>query len=248
MNLVVRCNYGNDSIALLMWLHQHPEHCQQFQTRYVCYIETGWAAQDWPQRVDQGEALALALGFQVIRLKAPKDFAELCEDQRRFPSHKFQWCAGFLKGIPFLEWLDESDPGCEWTIAIPKRQAAYRKDIPSWIEQCEFHGDRAVWHPIVHLSHSERDDYLHQARFERLLHHSLECQPCINASAHAIDQLQGRDIQKVQQLEENLQQNFFASSNKPIQDFLAGPERRAKTPMNMDSFTMGCGDPFGCGL
>lgn len=248
MNLVVRCNYGNDSIALLMWLQQNPQHIEQYDQVDICYIDTGWAAENWLARVAKGEDFAHSLGFHPFRITATKSFDVLCQEQQRFPSHKFQWCAGFLKGLPMMVWLDEHDPACEWTIAIPKRQASYRKVIPSYIEQCEFHGERTVWHPILDLDTNQTKALVQSAGFDFLDHHSLECQPCINASPLALKKMAKADVQKVEQLESDLQKRFFAMANQSINQYVLSQQSAEDVGPNMDNFTMGCGDPFGCGL
>lgn len=53
---VVKCSYGNDSIALLQFLHEynlkHP-----LGKVVVLYNDTGWATAWWPARVEKGESL-----------------------------------------------------------------------------------------------------------------------------------------------------------------------------------------------
>jgi len=255
MNLVIRCNYGDESIALLQWLHKHKTIQDQFNKIYVCYIDTGWSAQSWPERVRQGEKFCQSIGFVPIYLKSPENFEQLCVSRNGFPSQKFQWCAGFLKGIPFIEWLDERDPECEWLVAIPKRQALYRKPITEYIEQCEYHGDRQVWHPVIHLDQEQRDFFINQAGFSILGHQSLECAPCVNSTINDLAILSNRDIKKVCQLESVLQKNFMQYQKgfyERINEIKAQTQRvnlcKNVTKNTMDHFSMGCGDPFGCGL
>ncbi len=255
MNLVIRCNYGDDSIALLQWLHEHENIQAQFSKIYVCYIDTGWSAISWPERVVQGESFCQFVGFVSVYLKSPENFEQLCLSRNNFPSQKFQWCAGFLKGVPFLEWIDEHDPECEWMVAIPKRQALYRKPITEYIEQCEYHGDRQVWHPIIDLKEKQRDVLINKAGFSILGHHSLECAPCVNSTVKDFAMLSKIDIEKTCNLESQLQQNFMQyHENFPTRmeaiKVQAQNNRFFKKPTKnaMDHFSMGCGDPFGCGL
>lgn len=256
MNVVIRSNYGDESIALIQWFYQHRS--ADIKNIFVCYIDTGWAAQNWHLRVERGEALATRYGFEVVRLEAPYRFEDLAKQRNSIPTPKFQWCAGFLKGVPFLQWLDEIDPAGEWLVALPKRQAIYRKTIPERIEHCEHHGERTVWHPLLHLDNQQRNDLLKAAGIEALYHRSLECDPCVNASLLEIKKLAKLDQEKAQRLETDLNQLFFPQFNKSIQLIVQEhqgqniPKAAGKNPgmalSGMDKFSMGCGDPFGCGL
>tara|TARA_R110002110_G_scaffold33533_1_gene114809 strand:+ start:122206 stop:122961 length:756 start_codon:yes stop_codon:yes gene_type:complete len=251
MNLVIRCNYGDESIALLQWLHENKvlrAELAQFTKIYICYIDTGWAAQSWEAQVAQGEAFARSVGFVPVRLKAPQSFETLCTSRGSFPSQKFQWCAGFLKGVPFLEWLDERDSACEWVVALPKRQALYRTSIPEYIEQCEYHGERLVWHPILSLTQLQRDKLITRANFTILNHTSLECAPCVNSTTAELKMLADNDIKKACVLEAKLQQNFNQHHQAITERVAAAKNQTVSRTSSMDSFSMGCGDPFGCGL
>src|SRR5258708_4057588 len=110
MVLVIRSNYGNDSIALIEAIRERQALEPHFKKIYVVYIDTGWAAVKWQERVAKSEKFVKQCGFEAIHLKAKVSFPELVIDRTSFPSTKFQWCAGFLKGLPLLEWLDEHDP------------------------------------------------------------------------------------------------------------------------------------------
>jgi hypothetical protein len=237
--LVVRSNYGDDSIALIQALRDLVCKAElTFSKVIVVYIDTGWAAQGWLTRVSEGERFARSCGFETRRLTSRRSFSELVRERQQFPSQKFQWCAGFLKGIPLMEWLDEVDSACAWTIALPKRQALYRKTIPAVIKECEYHGERDVWHPLVSVNDNERDVLIHRAGFKPLNHRSLECQPCVHSKPQEFAHLHPFDQAKLEWLEGCIQKK------------MKNPVLFQKTLKNnpMDSFTMGCGDPFGCGL
>lgn len=150
--------------------------------------------------------------------------------------------------MPFLEWIDAQDPACEWMVAIPKRQALYRQFIPEYLEQCEYHGERQVWHPMVSLGLADRDRLIQAADFSILQHQSQECAPCVNGSAKEFRFLAESEVQKVSALESKLRQNF-------VQYYKPFSERVEKIKVqtlakksSMDNFSKGCGDPFGCGL
>lgn len=57
MEYVISASYGNDSMALMQWAHEHG-----LRGVTVVYCDTGWAAPNWELRIAEGEALALRLG------------------------------------------------------------------------------------------------------------------------------------------------------------------------------------------
>lgn len=235
MTIVIRANYGDESIALIQWLHENP---QKNRTVMVCYIDTGWASAEWPKRVLEAEQLAKRYGFTPIRIQSPITFEDLIIQRGDFPSPKFQWCAGFLKGVPFIDWLDKQDPKGEYIIAMAKRQAAYRVTILPQIEACEHHGDRTVWHPMLEVSHQARDELLERAGFKPQYARSQECEPCVNARESDLARLSSVDREKLKRLELKIKKNLF----------IQGAQVNASRSTSRDDFTMGCGDPFGCGL
>ena len=239
MSIILRVNYGDESIALIQAFYQNPAWHSQFKKVKVVYVETGWAAAHWPLRVRQGESFAINCGFEVIHLYSKEDFAQLAIERKDFPSQKFQWCAGFLKGLPLIEWLDSNDPAGEWLIALPKRQSLYRKVILEKIPECEFHGDRQVWHPLLNYTDEDRDKLVIAAGFNPIGRRSLECEPCVNstgsehASMHELDKLKLHSLElKIGKKLKPIPLNQTSQSQQP----------------QMQSFSMGCGDPFGCGL
>lgn len=246
MNLVIRSNYGDDSIALIEFIRQKQADNPSFKEIYVVYINTGWAAAGWEQRVQQGEAFVQSCGFKPIQLTPKATFAAIVRERKSFPSKKFQWCAGFLKGLPLLEWLDENDLQVQWRIALAKRQALYRQPLTETIEACSYHGERTVWHPILSLADSARDHLLQQAGFSPLHHRSLECQPCVNSRREELISLSPADKAKSLQLEQALQKPLFPQWG--ALDKMVGYRSGSSSAHRMDAFSMGCGDPFGCGL
>jgi len=241
MDLVVRSNYGDESIALIQFIFEKA--CAQkleFLNINVVYIDTGWAGKGWHDRVRQGEGFVKRCGFIPVRLKAKTNFSDLVLERKNFPSKKYQWCAGFLKGLPLISWLDEHDPECKWVIAISKRQALYRKPIEAFIPECEYHGDRQVWHPLIAMSNEERNQKIQQAGFKVLNHHSLECAPCVNSIPVEVARLSLTDQTKLRHLEQKIEKPMFP--HHQVQD------DRTQSSHTMDNFSMGCGDPFGCGL
>jgi 3'-phosphoadenosine 5'-phosphosulfate sulfotransferase (PAPS reductase)/FAD synthetase len=242
MNLVLRCNFGDNSIALIQAIFEKIQRTLSCQKVYVVYIDTGWSANGWNLRVEAGQTLAKACGFHPINLKPKARFDELVIDRKQFPSRKFQWCAGFLKGLPFLEWLDEEDPKGEFVIALPKRQALYRTPLAEYIESCEYHGERRVWHPLIHTSHEDCQQLIQNAGFTALNARALECEPCTHMSLAEYQTMSQQDKAKTLALETKVGKQMFThwpKGAKPVP---------VSQSLSLDSFNMGCGDPFGCGL
>ena len=252
---VIFGNYGNETVALMQWAHE-----QQLAPLTVVHIETGWAAAGWEARVAQGQAYAEQCGFSAVSLAAKKNFRQIMKQQNNFPTTKFQWCAGFLKGLAFLDWLDKVDPAATATILIAQRRALSRAqaNMPEFVAESGHYGDRKVWYPLFDTSHQKRDQLLERAGFPLLPHRSLECDPCVNNTATDFMRLQNIDIEKTATLEHALEKFMFAPSSygdsQGIQQVVAWIKKTdtVKTSgakqFDMGQFDMGCGAPFGCGL
>jgi 3'-phosphoadenosine 5'-phosphosulfate sulfotransferase (PAPS reductase)/FAD synthetase len=157
------------------------------------------------------EAWVQSVGFSVVHLKAATGFEDLMLQKKGFPNQRYQWCSAMLKGIPFLNWIDEADPDCSAIVMIGKRreESTERADTPEFVEQSEYHGDRRVWHPLYVHTESERDELLARAGFEPLPHRSKECSPCINSNKSDLRRLTEEDIQRVESLEARVGNTMF---------------------------------------
>lgn len=250
MQYVISASYGNDSMALLQWAHEHG-----LQNVTVAYCDTGWAAPGWEGRVAEGEALAQRLGFATVRLES-MGMEALVRMKRGFPMHGRQFCTAWLKGLPFLQWIDEADPERKAVVMIGKRRSESedRKDIPEWIEASEYHGERKVWHSLYLHSETDRDALLVRAEVEKLPHRSDECSPCVNANRDNLRRLSGRQISKVAVLEADIGQPMFRAAKHGGAQGIEQAIQWAKyspgqfKPGMDDLFVEGCGSPFGCGL
>jgi 3'-phosphoadenosine 5'-phosphosulfate sulfotransferase (PAPS reductase)/FAD synthetase len=247
-------NYGNETLALMQWAHE-----RQLAPVTVVNIETGWAAEGWQTRVEQAQQYAKQCGFSIVSLPAKKNFVQLMKEQKNFPSTKFQWCAGFLKGLPFLDWLDKQDAlnsGTELTILIAQRRALSRAqaNMPEFVEASGHYGDRKVWYPLFDATNETRNELLQRAGFSLLPHRSLECDPCVNNTFADFTRLQPMDIKKTAALEQTLKQSMFTAQgygdSQGIEQVVAWIKKNdtvAKTS-GTELLDMGCGAPFGCGL
>lgn len=212
---VVLSNYGDDSIALIQWLYE-----ADIKNVKVVYVETGFAAIHWKNRVEKAEQYVKNCGFDAIQITAPITFQEASVGRGEFPCSKFQWCTGILKGLPFLDWLEKIDLYAEAIVLMPKRNKNNEQldlhnypdtnsTINEWITRSPHHNERTVWHPLFNTSIIERNALLHRAGFKVLKTRSLECHPCVNSVFQDIASLNEVDIQKVQALEVQLKLPFF---------------------------------------
>lgn len=247
---VIFGNYGNETIALMQWCFE-----QQLAPIKVVNIETGWAAQGWGQHVAKAQQYAQQCGFTVVSLPAKGSFAKLMQDQKSFPTTKFQWCAGFLKGLAFLDWLDKVDPAAEATILIAQRRALSRAQakLPEFVAESGHYGERRVWYPLFDTSNETRNELLIRAAFPLLPHRSLECDPCVNNSPSDFIRLENSDVEKTVILEHKLAKFMFAPESYGdscgIAQVVAWCKKNDTVRTNnVDQFDMGCGAPFGCGL
>lgn len=242
---ILRSNYSNNSMALIQWAHE-----QQLENVTAIYIDTGWAGAGWSNHVTLCEALVRAKGFKTIQIKAPKPFAELMLMKQGFPSRRYQWCSLHLKGIPFLTWVDRYDPEGSATVLLPRRNADQNSASPAheFIDCCEFHGNRKVWQPLCDSSDEARDQLLRRAGVTPLPHPSLECAPCINSSVAMLQRLTPEEIERTEELEEDLEAPLF---NPHDCNGAAGIIEVVKWAQGANNDTLnyrfGCSAAFGCG-
>ncbi len=238
MNIIFG-NYGNPTITVIQWAYE-----QQLADVTVVTVTTGWEGEGWIQRVEQAENFVIHHGYKAVRLISKPLFQELMEDRGYFPSTKFQWCAGFLKGLPFLDWLDEHDPHAEAVIILGKRRLASRLnfDLPEFIEESEHYADRKIWYPLYKHTDDQFQQLLLNSGLEILQTRSLECDPCVNSFGKDLARLVDKDIIKTKQLEEKLATHIFSL---PIAEMVR--QARQSKENNNKIFDMGCGSPFGCG-
>lgn len=247
---VISASYGNDSMALIQFAHE-----QELKDVTVVYCDTGWASKEWTKRIKQGEALAKKYGFKTVRIKS-MGMSELIRSKKGFPFHGSQFCTGFLKGIPFLDWIEEVDTDNKAVVMIGKRreESAKRADTPEWVESSDYHGGRQVWHPLYLHSAKMRNDLLHRAGIEVLPHRSDECFPCVNANRNDLRRLPQYAIERLDKLEQEIGQPMFRASKHAGAQGIEEVVNWAKyspgqyDPDQDDLFDMGCGSPFGCGL
>ena len=226
MKHIIFGNYGTPTLALIQWAYE-----QQLPELSMVSVNTAWAAAGWQSQLEQGQKLAAGYGIQVVELKPKMGFAEQVRDRQEFPSRKFQWCPLFLKGLPFLEWLDEVDPRCLSTIVLPKRRSVVNPELPEFIGSSEHYGERRVWQPLFAHNEVAMETLVTRAGFIYTPHQrSLECDPCIYDEDIDFQRLSEEDRVKLSALEAEIGKPMFAE------------------PMTENSLHQGCADPYACGV
>lgn len=242
--LAISVSYGNDSIAMLQWAHETG------QTNVVAvYCDTGWASPSWPQRVERGEALAKSYGFETVRCMS-MGMPALVRMKKGWPGNGQQFCTSFLKGLPFLEWIDEVDPVTNAIVAVGKRRAESKKraDTPEFIYASEYHGGRTVWHPLYQHTDEERNELLAKAGFDVLPHRSRECNPCVNANRKTFLGLTPGEVERVSDLEAEVGQPMY----RPKRFNVIGIHgvivwaKDGRKRSSVEEEAEGCADLFGC--
>lgn len=248
LRYAISASYGNDSLALIQWAYERGLRGGVA----VAYCDTGWSSPGWPQRVTECERFARSLGYETVRCQS-LGMPELVRQRKGFPGNAQQFCTAHLKGLPFLQWIDEVDPYGETIVMIGKRReespkrAATREIIG---EGSEYHAGRKVWHPLYAHTEADRNALLARAGFAPLPHRSDECYPCVNANRADFLRLTPGAVERVNDLEVEVGQPMFRAKrfgamgvHGVIQWAKYGRDRG-----DIEAETTDCDSLFGCGL
>ena len=245
---VISTSYGNDSIGLIQWAHD-----EGLENVTVAYCDTGWAAPGWDKRINEGEKLAIGYGFKAVKIKS-MGMAELIRIKKGWPGNAQQFCTAHLKGIPFLQWIDEIDPDNKAIILIGKRRAESkaRAETKELVENSEYHGGRTIWHPLYKHTDEERNKLVNLTGLKLLPHRSQECSPCVNANRSDFMLLTQDQIELVNSLEVEIGKPMFRPKRfgaLGIYGVMVWAKHGRKRGGFLDPLEdEGCGSPFGCGL
>jgi len=229
---------------------------QALKNVYVVSVDTGWSAPGWLERVQSVLDWSKTLGMTPTLLTPTAQFESVIQAKGHFPTQKFQWCASLIKGMPILQWLDDIDPDYTATVMVAHRRdvaPAYFR-LPEHIEVSDFYGDRPVWHALYQHTHQDCQNLVEKTpiAWHTARGRALECDPCINSNARDIACVDIRNIKKTAALEASIGQPMFAQdiyqgtpNMVAFRDSAFCPEPQVQQDMSL--FTMGCGDPYGCG-
>lgn len=233
-------NFGDDSIALI-------QHAYELGLKgvMVLSVDTGLQADVWKHRVEKASAWIQKLHFTHFHLKPEYDLSELVKARKQFPSQQFHWCAGFLKGMAILNWLEDSDENLEAIILLANRRKMSKAqgDLPDKVEESERYDYREVHYLLADVDETKRNALIAQTPFKTPLNHrSLECQPCIHLTKRDIATFSENDIKCITDLEYEIGESMF---DKNFVEYLTVLEKNTNY---YDEFAKTCSWDYGCGL
>lgn len=207
-NYVIFASYGNDSIALIQWMHE-----QGHDDAFVVYSDTGWAAPWWAERVEKAEGIVYSYGMEPVRIES-MGFVPLVKLRKGFPRNGMQFCTTELKIKPALAWLDRVDPDKDLTccVGVRRSESRSRSSWPEWTPESPNHGGRELWAPLVRVWDAKRDALVRRSGFDVLPHRSMECYPCVNANRADLRMVDEERIAYIEQVEAEM---GYTSKGKP---------------------------------
>lgn len=209
--LAISVSCGNDSVALVQYLHEeYPD-----MRKVVIHCDTGWQAGWWPSRVQQFKKYVESLGYEFVIVRSEKLMSDLIIEKSDFPKDVAggaRWCTSKLKETPFEWYLREIDPEKRATICVGVRRSESnkRRNYPEYSDA----GGREKWAALYLHTDEMRDELIERAGFEVLPHRSKECSPCIYASKADLVSLGEEEIRKVEILEKKTGKVMFNPNNK----------------------------------
>lgn len=246
MRYVISSSYGNDSMAMIQYAFE-----KGLKDITVVYCDTGWSAPKWKNRIIECERFVKKCGYTPVIVKSI-GMSELVRIKSGFPSNQHQYCTAHLKGVPFLEWIDEADTKNESIVMVGKRRAESekRKDTPEYIYFSEYHGGRTLWHPLYLHTYEMRNELLKRAGIEILPHRSLECNPCVNANRSDFLRLTKGEIERVNDLEVEVSHPMFRAKrfgSLGIHGVMVWA-KDGRSRASIEDEESECAGLFGCGL
>ncbi|MFT6834227.1 MAG: hypothetical protein ACJA0H_000254 [Francisellaceae bacterium] len=244
MHLIIS-DLGDDGIALIQWAFN-----QQLDNIQVLYVDTNWQSNYWKKRITQVEnwCVKLDLKFNIIQPQA--DFRRQVIEHNQFPSIKFQWCAGLIKGIAMIDWLEIHDDTEEAIILLPNRKdmSLSQTIIEEKIEENEYYNERQTWYPLINYTEKQRNDLINLTPFDKIEKPAESCSPCIYNISRQLRTLSVKDIEKTHSLEQKISKPMF---NADIKNLIVEEKKSSENNQEenyYDAYATGCGWNYGCGL
>ena len=208
---LVTCSGGNDSVALIQWMI---EGGRKFA---VVYNNTGWASDDWPERMELIKNKLESNNIPFIETNS-EGMVNLVSRKKGWPmpASKMQWCTHELKEKPTLKLLEKIDPNKQLTIVTGRRrqESQNRSDLPLWQPDSSKHGGREVWNPLYLHQVSMRDQLINRFGMQPLPHSSKECWPCVCANKDDLARL-SEDPNRIMAIEILELEMGFTKNKKP---------------------------------
>ncbi|GAB4222453.1 MAG: hypothetical protein Kow0076_3720 [Francisella sp.] len=235
---IIIANYSIHSLALICWARKNLS-----QNFCVLSVDTGFASSNWNSYLAEVFSWLKSQDITYFHLKSENTFQELVLARKQFPSPKFSWCAGFLKGIALLNKIDELDPDGEAAILL-----SHRKDMSSVaqllsnLNEEERYDYRSLEYPLLDYSYDDALALVKDLPFKPA-EYSLECFPCIYLNKQQFEMLTKKDIKKVTDLENQINKFMFKdmSFDKLTSEFF-------KQSDILEEFSKSCSWEYSCGL
>lgn len=247
---IARVSCGNDSIAMLQLMREH-----RLQRVIVAYSDTGWATDEWNERVDRVAAWVRSLDWEFVRIGSV-GFEQNVLDQTEsgmFPTRLRKHCTKYLKILPALRWMAGVDPERHALVCVGIRRAesADRVGAPALLPEQD--DGRHVWHPIVEFSDADRDAMVLKTPIELLDHRSDECAVCINATRADLRRAPAGHIDRIEALEARVGRPMFnpakfmgAQGIREVKRWAESDRGKYQPPAD-DGLGAGCDDGW-CGV
>lgn len=199
----IKVSGGNDSIALIQWMHERIEGPRHDRPCIVLHNDTGWSHPRWNERLADVESFVARLGMTWVRLSSV-GFVAAVRLRRGFPRHGMQFCTTELKIRPTIEWLESIDPSGDLVcvVGVRREESARRANWPEHVDASDLDGGRELWAPLVRVTEVDRDALLTRAGFERLDHRSDECFPCVNSNRGDLRRVIAEAPQRIDEIEQ----------------------------------------------
>lgn len=230
---IVKCSYGNDSIALLQYLHERNQ-SKPLGKVVVLYNQTGWAAKWWEARVQNAEKNLLPkFGFIPARTKSI-GMHNLIVQRNSWPNAMMKFCTEELKILPTHSWLNEHDPeGMAVMVCGVRREESARRSLwPEWVEGSDKNEGRPDWSPLVFHSTEQRNTLIVKAGWEPLPHRSRECR-CVLANAKDLTTWTEEDISEIETIEAEMISRKANPEGKSDNQFMFKPASKKGNPQGI---------------
>lgn len=206
---IIIANYSIHSLALICWA------IDNFEPEEFCIlsVDTGFASSNWDKYLQKVFLWLNNKNVNYYHLKSENTFQKLVTARKQFPSQKFSWCAGFLKGITLLNKIDELDPDAKATILLSHRKDLSKASILLKNKDEEERYDyRKLIYPLLDKKYNELDSLIKDLPFDPV-QRSCECQPCIHFTKNEFNTISTDDKNKVIQLEQQINNHMFNYSS-----------------------------------
>lgn len=199
MKYLIATSMGNDSIALAQYMQDN--HKGEFG---AVYNDTGWARDDWAERVKDFSDWCFSNGIQFYITKS-EGLEALVRRKKGWPmpASKMQFCTSELKEKPTIELLDKIDPDGDLIIVTGRRreESQNRANLSVWQYDSVKHGGRDVLNPLASYSEDQRNHLLSNFGWDVLPHQSMECYPCVCANKSDMAQM-AHDEDRIAKIED----------------------------------------------